>query len=322
MKASPFFVYFPLVLGYFLEKTVMDWGKIAKEMADKYVKPYGNTGREVSWINSLNFETCGNMFKTREYQEELLFHLYSGKNVVIYKTRQAGYTTMFLLHMIYILNNEFAMFGGKCQSNFLYAAPNTQMCECAKQRAKQIIETTTLGNGRSLCQEVMKHISFVPFSRIDTLCGRVFDYEFYDEFAFSEKLTEFFNCAYPTMLRGESQDNDKISTHPPKGTAVFASSFSPENEYKSKMEITTLLRNVLDNTEFIETHWYEVPYYNKNLVWKKYQVEPTIDKEGNVRYDKERWKKMLDDGWIPTSPQYEKLTELFGQEKAESELLN
>ena len=304
----------------------MDWEKIAQERDNLYVRPYANTGREVMWINRLNLETCGTTFKTMEYQEEFLLQTHLGKNVVIYKSRQAGYTTIFLLHMIYILNNEFAMFGGKCQSNILYAAPNSQMCEWAKTRLKEIIAKTTLGNGRSLSQEIMRHITFAPFSRVEALCSKVFDYEFYDEFSFGEKFIEFLECAYPTMMRDDSRKDDVMAYNPPRGTMVFASSFNTDTQDKAKQELWNFINKAGlgkdDETTIMETHWYEVPYYNKNLVWKKYQVEPTIDKEGNVRYNKERWDKMIADGWIPTSPKYEKLSEICGQEKVEIELLN
>lgn len=296
----------------------MDWGKKGEELYNQYVRPYGNVAREISLINAYHASVRGsNKIELTEYQEEALFHLHSGKNVVVYKTRQCGYTTLMLLHIIYIMDVEFYTNGAYCTSNILYVAPNGAMKEEARMKLKELIKSCTLGNCDDFTKEVLKHVTFTTYNRTDALCSKVFDYAFYDEFAFADTqdFENIFECAYATMLKPKKLEN-KL---PPAGTSMFVTSFSDYNEEKAKKTIEKLIP---ENVVLMETHWYEVPALNKNLVWKKYEVEPTIDKEGNVRYDKERWAKRIADGWIPTSPKFEKLCEVLGEEKAKIELLN
>ena len=296
----------------------MDWVKKGEELFNKYVRPYSNVSREISIINSLNANVRGSKpIKLCDYQEEFLFHLHEGKNVVVYKTRQSGYTTLTLLHILYILHIEFCTNSYKCHSQILYVAPNGAMKDDAKNKLKELVMSCTLGNCEDFLKEILKHVTFTTYNRVDTLCGKCFDFAFYDEFAFASQndFTDFVNCAYATMQRDR-----KVSDHlPPAGTSAFVSSFSDENEESAKKMVEKLLS---DNTVLMETHWYEVPELSKNLVWKKYEVEPTIDKEGHVKYDKERWAQRIADGWIPTSPKFENLCELLGEEKAKIELLN
>ena len=301
-----------------LRKNSMDWAKKGEELYNQYVRPYGSVTREISLINSFNVSVRGSKPITlTEYQEEALFHLHNGKNVVVYKTRQCGYTTLMLLHMIYILDIEFCTNNYHCVSDILYVAPNGAMREEAKNKLKEIVQSCTLGNSEGFLKEALKHITFMTYDRVDMLCSRRFDYAFYDEFAFADvqDFENFVHCAYATML----SDREPKHHLPPVGTSLFASSFSNENEERAKKAVEKMLSN---NAVIMETHWYEVPTLNKNLVWKKYEVEPTIDKEGNVRYDKERWTKKIAEGWIPTSPKFEKLCETLGEEKAKIELLN
>ena len=132
------------------------------------------------------------------------------------------------------------------------------------------------------------------------MCGRTFDYEFYDEFAQANNLIDFTTCAFPCLLHDDPHEKGKDWTNPPKGTAVFASSFNDRNVNKAKQDIWNFLDQGKDNdTAHIVTHWYEVPCYNKYLVWAKYKAEPTIDDEGNIKYDKEHWQKMIEDGYRP-----------------------
>jgi hypothetical protein len=74
----------------------------------------------------------------------------------------------------------------------------------------------------------------------------------------------------------------------------------------------------LNNYKVTYLKWYYDPRFNKNLKWYKeniavdkngeetkdilWEEEETIDKEGNVAYNPERWKKMEGDGWKATSP--------------------
>lgn len=63
-----------------------------------------------------------------------------------------------------------------------------------------------------------------------------------------------------------------------------------------------------------ELRWYQDPRYNCFLKWQKFDEdthallaeyeEPTLDKEGNIKYDPEHWALMEREGYKPTSPWY------------------
>lgn len=57
----------------------------------------------------------------------------------------------------------------------------------------------------------------------------------------------------------------------------------------------------------IDYSWYENPRFNKHMTFENKETGekitmPTIDKDGNVPPDKEYWKSLILDGFIPTSP--------------------
>lgn len=298
----------------------MDWDKKGKELYDEFVKPYRSVSREITFIEELHPRIGGSEIKKlTDYQEELLFHLHEGNNVVVYKTRQCGYTTVLMLHVLFLMHEEFCKNGFKCVSNVLFVEPTANCKEDIKKKLREIIETTPLNYSSGFAKEIEKHVTITTYDRIDKLCGKVFNYAIYDEFAFANQ-TDFknmFQSVYGSML-GYVDTKEHAA---PTGTSVLVSSFNEENEEKTKRDVEKLMEKI-SNTVFMQTHWYEVSTLNKNLVWKKYEVEPTIDAEGNVRYDRERWEQRIADGWIPTSPKYEKMCELLGENKAKIELLN
>lgn len=64
----------------------------------------------------------------------------------------------------------------------------------------------------------------------------------------------------------------------------------------------------------VEFKWFQDLRYNRFLKWCKKDpdtgkvdmiTEPVLDKLGNVLYDEEKWRKLENDGWKPTSPWYE-----------------
>ncbi|MBP5457515.1 MAG: hypothetical protein J6Y37_13565 [Paludibacteraceae bacterium] len=66
-----------------------------------------------------------------------------------------------------------------------------------------------------------------------------------------------------------------------------------------------------NNFHVVEFKWYQDPRYNRNLKWYRlveetgeyeWDNDPVIDKLGNIRYNDERWSKLIKDGWTPTSP--------------------
>ena len=53
----------------------------------------------------------------------------------------------------------------------------------------------------------------------------------------------------------------------------------------------------------VQMYWYEDPRYNKGLKWTKEGEIPVLEKEFTI----ESYKKMIDDGWTPTSHWYEEM---------------
>ena len=80
----------------------------------------------------------------------------------------------------------------------------------------------------------------------------------------------------------------------------------------------------LNNYRIVEFMWYQDPRYNRYLSWykinqetgeKSVYKEPTLDKYGNITYDEEHWRKMVQDEWVPTSPWYESMCKKFGNDE-------
>ena len=73
----------------------------------------------------------------------------------------------------------------------------------------------------------------------------------------------------------------------------------------------------------VEFKWFQDLRYNKNLKWykkdgetgeKQWIIEDTLDKEGRINYDEEKWRKLEQDGWTPTSPWYESMCQSFNND--------
>lgn len=293
----------------------MDWDKIIKEASDKYMKPYLAAKRDVEFINQ-HLSDNGLITKLTDYQENFILETHLNRNVVVHKCRQAGYTTVLLALAFCKLWFRYMNdpLGNRLNTKVLFVSPNAQMANDAKEKFLRIAASMKLPEGSVLMplmveerlQMVRSRIVFAhPGNVHNKLCGTMYTDAYFDEFAFIDNIDEIYTCF--------------VGGGPIDSNAVFATSFDDKRKEKT-IRITDNL--VHHGAKFIETHWYELPKYNKNLVWKKYKVEPTIDEEGNIKYDKEHFDKMISDGWIPTSQAYEKLSEMIGPDNAKSELLN
>lgn len=78
-----------------------------------------------------------------------------------------------------------------------------------------------------------------------------------------------------------------------------------------------------NNFNIVEFKFYQDPRYNKNLKWYRqdkttgeteWDIDPVIDKKGNIVYDEERWKRLEKEGWSPTSPWLEKMIKSFNND--------
>ena len=75
-----------------------------------------------------------------------------------------------------------------------------------------------------------------------------------------------------------------------------------------------------NNYHTVEFKWFQDLRYNRNLKWYRknkdngqieWDYDKVIDKLGNVTYDEERWRKLEQDGWTPTSPWFEDMCKTF-----------
>lgn len=76
--------------------------------------------------------------------------------------------------------------------------------------------------------------------------------------------------------------------------------------------------------ELIEMKWFQDPRYNKFLEWTKRNndtgeveiiKETTLNKNGEIKWDNEHWKKMESDGWKPRSPWYVTMCQQFNNDE-------
>lgn len=78
-----------------------------------------------------------------------------------------------------------------------------------------------------------------------------------------------------------------------------------------------------NNFVAVQFRWYQDPRYNRGLTWHKknsssgddmVDADEIIDSQKNVRYDEERWEKLIRDGWKPTSAWYEDMKMQFNND--------
>jgi hypothetical protein len=95
---------------------------------------------------------------------------------------------------------------------------------------------------------------------------------------------------------------------------------------KDELYYNTYRQAVLgaNNFKVVDFKWYQDLRYNRNLKWYKknektgetiWEVEKTLDEFGKINYDEERWKKLVSDGWTPTSPWYEGMCQSYSNDK-------
>lgn len=87
-----------------------------------------------------------------------------------------------------------------------------------------------------------------------------------------------------------------------------------------------------NNYHPVEFKWFQDPRYNRYLKWFKkdektgdilWDNDEVIDNKGNIEYDEERWRKLEQNGWTPTSPWFENMCKSFNndEQKIAQELL-
>lgn len=132
-----------------------------------------------------------------------------------------------------------------------------------------------------------------------------------------------------------------------EGTAAFASAVAAQSSVMDSKCLIVSTPNGKDqlyygiyakalkkenNFHIVEFKWFQDLRYNRNLKWYKkskktgeleWNIDTVIDKKGNIKYDEERWNKLEQNGWTPTSPWFEKMCKSFNndQQKIAQEIL-
>lgn len=288
----------------------MDFKEIIEINNKKYIQPYLDANDEVAFINAVKFPARINLngsidtIKLYEYQEAFFLNLHLNDHNVVIKCRQGGYTTLIALHIIYELYNAYSN-NNEYPGKFMYVAPNMGIAEELKKRINALVRFCH--NKENFHRFVALNVLYATENNyMEKLCGQVVKEAFIDEFAFMKNPCE--------LISGISTYTNKITL-----ISSYGDKMDEKKIEKVKNYMESLYKERKEDYSYTETHWWEVPYFNKNLMWKKLEAEPIIDDEGNVKYDKEAWDKRIADGWIPTSEKYEQLIKIGVKEK---ELLN
>ena len=133
-------------------------------------------------------------------------------------------------------------------------------------------------------------------------------YLIFDEAAFIENGADVYASALPTVSTG--------------GHIIMISTPNGKDRlyYETCRKAALKGTSEWNNFELVEMKWVHDPRYNKHLEWYRkndenketeYMKEPTIDKDGNVAYNPEKWSQLEKDGWKPRSPWYIKMCQQF-----------
>lgn len=133
-----------------------------------------------------------------------------------------------------------------------------------------------------------------------------------DECAFIENGKEVYAAALPTTSSVKSKTLF-ISTPNGKDSLYY------ETCRRAKLKGTP----DWNNFELVEMKWYQDPRYNRFLEWTRkndvsgdYDIlkDNIIDEIGNVKYDEEKWDRLIKEGWKPRSPWYVKMCQQFNND--------
>lgn len=123
-----------------------------------------------------------------------------------------------------------------------------------------------------------------------------------------------------------------------EGTAVYASAVAATSSVRNARTIMVSTPNGKDllyyntyklalekknNFNAVEFKWFQDLRYNKFLSWSKKDEktgeittinEETLDNTGTIIYDEEKWRKLENEGWIPSSPWYVDMCNRFNHD--------
>lgn len=131
----------------------------------------------------------------------------------------------------------------------------------------------------------------------------------FDEAAFIEDGLAVYSAAVAATASNPNRRIIMVSTPNGRDSLYY-------NTYKQALAKT----NGYIATEF---KWYQDLRYNRFLKWYKkdeqtgeflWNEDTVVDKKGNIIYDEDRWKKLVEEGWKPTSPWYQEMCMSFNND--------
>lgn len=248
---------------------------------------YSDAENEILKINGLTREWG---FELYPYQEEYIKHIYSNNCVCAIKARCTGYSTAYLLHSVFLLHKTYKT-GKEAYDNCTFVAvlPNEASLKRSERFLNQVLR---MFDDADFAVTAMKHYRLLTPGMIRTrMIGfprREITELYLDEYAYFPEDTDLSLFDYSFIVNkliGATTLNKGVST-----AQEFINKFSK------------------GHPDTIFTPWYECPKFNKNLKWERLgivQREPTIDDNGNVEYDREKWRKMISEFWNPTNEWFE-----------------
>lgn len=134
----------------------------------------------------------------------------------------------------------------------------------------------------------------------------------FDEAAFIENGKDVYASAIPTVSTG--------------GHVIMISTPNGKDQLYYETCRRAALKGTKDwnNFELVRLEWYEDPRYNKFLEWTRKNAEtgeidvyrePLLNKEGDIKWDDEHWKKLVKEGWEPRSPWFVRMCQQFNNDE-------
>ena len=131
----------------------------------------------------------------------------------------------------------------------------------------------------------------------------------FDEAAFIENGLAVYSSAVAATASNPNRKIIMVSTPNGKDSLYYGTyrqALAKENNYNA-----------------VEFKWFQDLRYNKFLKWYKkdeetgeyqYIEEDVLDSSGTVPYNEERWRKLEQEGWLPTAPWYEEMKRSFNND--------
>lgn len=264
----------------------MDIDKLIGEKIRELILPLECAKQELKWIEKLKVNQ--QPLKLYEYEQEFLINLYTHKELYVRKARQAGLTTFYAAHIAYgilsLMNNTSITL-----PKFLVVCSSTSAAREFEQKVTDFLLQDARFKEKNIFSFLRKYLKCVGASN---------NLENY-----------LIGCSYKEIGFDECEWSNVYDTPGIFYLADRVVCFSTPNP---KQDISSLKKEMY----YDEIHWYQIPRYNRNLKWVKCVNEKTIDNEGNIEYNKEHFHEMLEQGYVPTSPDYEKMLQ-YGINKEE-----